>query len=142
MPAEKKVLVLVADGSEEIEVVVTVDVLRRAGIQTTLASVSGSGSVTCSRQVVITPDASLEAIKGDLDGYEVLVLPGGAAGAATFVGSELVQSVIKQFASNSRLIAAICAGKNFAGGGREVGRIGRINPVLSSLNPTLIMAWI
>ncbi|RKP13478.1 class I glutamine amidotransferase-like protein [Piptocephalis cylindrospora] len=110
MPAEKKVLVLVADGSEEIEVVVTVDVLRRAGLHVTLASVAGSGPVTCSRQVVITPDASLESIKGGLDAYEVLVLPGGGAVPTAFVASELVIGVIKEFAANSRLIAAICAG--------------------------------
>lgn len=111
MSAEKKVLVLVADGSEEMEVVITVDVLRRAGLDVTLASVAGSGPVTGGHKIILTPDASLESIKGDLDAYEVLVLPGGGTVQTAFAESDLVVGVIKEFATNSRLIAAICAGK-------------------------------
>ena len=39
MTMKKNVCVLIADGSEEMEVVITVDVLRRAGIGVFLATV-------------------------------------------------------------------------------------------------------
>ena len=40
---ERKVLVPMADGSEELETVAIVDVLRRTGADVTLAAVAGAG---------------------------------------------------------------------------------------------------
>ena len=42
-----------------------IDVLRRGGIDVTVAGVAGSGPVRCSRDVVITPDIALDAVEGD-----------------------------------------------------------------------------
>ena len=59
----KKALVLMAEGAEEMETVITVDVLRRAKIETTLASVeSSSTTITCSRGVKITADATIKDV--------------------------------------------------------------------------------
>lgn len=58
--ATPRVLVPVAEGSEEIETVVVVDVLRRAKLDVTLASVELSTTVRCSRGVVLTADARLD----------------------------------------------------------------------------------
>ena len=71
----KKALVLVADGSEEMETVIVVDVLRRGGVDVTLAGVTSGEPVKCSRNVVIVPDCSLDeaASKGP---YDAIVLPG------------------------------------------------------------------
>lgn len=52
----REVLVAIADGSEEIEAVTIVDTLVRSGAKVTLASVSSSLHVTCSRGVKIVAD--------------------------------------------------------------------------------------
>lgn len=56
MASGNKVLVPIADGSEEMEAVIIIDVLRRAGCEATLAFVSGQTQVTCSRGVTIVAD--------------------------------------------------------------------------------------
>ncbi len=58
---DKTVLVPVADGTEELEAVAIIDVLRRAGATVTVASVTGAQQITASRGVVIVADALIEA---------------------------------------------------------------------------------
>ena len=45
------VLVVLATGAEEMETVISVDVLRRAGLSVTVAGLTGDQAVTCSRDV-------------------------------------------------------------------------------------------
>merc|ERR1712121_241720 len=56
----KSAVMLLADGAEEMETVITIDVLRRGGRNVVVAGVNGSGPVKCSREVVLVPDMSLE----------------------------------------------------------------------------------
>lgn len=42
--------------------------------------------------------------------YDVLVIPGGAKGAETMAGFSAVQTVVKEFYNNKKLVAMICAG--------------------------------
>lgn len=99
-------LVLLAAGSEEMETIITVDVLRRAGVDVTLAGVDGPDPVRCSRQVVVSPDASLAEVGTD---YDVLALPGGMGGATRFAEAEQVGRRLRGQADAGRLVAAICA---------------------------------
>ena len=71
----KTALVLITDGTEEMEAVIVVDVLRRAQVDVTLAGLDDKAAATCSRNVRIVPDISLKeaAAKGP---YDVIVLPG------------------------------------------------------------------
>jgi len=99
-------LVLLAQGSEEMEAVITIDVLRRGGIDVTVAGVDGPEPVRCSRGVVITPDAALDRLDGEFD---VVVLPGGAEGAQRLAKSPKVGSLLRAQESAGRYVAAICA---------------------------------
>ncbi|CAG2101770.1 unnamed protein product [Medioppia subpectinata] len=101
-----KALVLLATGAEEMEVVITVDVLRRGGISVIMGGLSGKDAVKCSRDVVIVPDISLSEVKQEFD---VIVLPGGLEGANALAASPLVGQLLRQQEDSKRVIAAICA---------------------------------
>ena len=102
----KKVLVPVADGSEEIEAVCLIDVLRRAGAKVTAASVSGP-EVTCSRGVRLRADKLISEVVEEK--YDLIALPGGMPGAENLRDSKELTLMIKWQASQGRLLAAICA---------------------------------
>lgn len=99
-------LVLVAQGTEEIEAVISIDVLRRGGIDVTVAGVDGADPVRCSRGVLITPDVALDDIDRDFD---IVVLPGGAEGAQRLAESAKVGEVLRRQEKSGRLVGAICA---------------------------------
>lgn len=99
-------LVLLAGGAEEMEAVISIDVLRRGGIDVTVAGIEGKAPVQCSRGVVITPDVGIEEVDGEFD---VLVLPGGAEGAQRLAKSEEVGARLRAQEQSGRLVAAICA---------------------------------
>ena len=75
----KKALVLIANGSEEMETVITVDVLRRGGIEVVLAGVDSEETVVCSRNVKIVPDTALSSVTNIL--FDAVIVPGGLKGA-------------------------------------------------------------
>jgi protein DJ-1 len=75
----KKALIFLATGAEEMETVITADVLRRAGIDVTLAGINGKDSVVCSRQVKIVPDTDLKSVQNDI--FDAVIVPGGLKGA-------------------------------------------------------------
>ncbi|KAJ2789233.1 hypothetical protein GGI18_002523, partial [Coemansia linderi] len=109
--AQKRAIVLVANGSEEMEVVIAVDVLRRAGIQVlVLAADTSAGPVVCSRGVKLVPDAYLGDDSVRIATYDALVIPGGAEGSATLSENPQVRSILADFYAQKKLVAAICAG--------------------------------
>uniref|UniRef100_A0A8C0XD99 DJ-1/PfpI domain-containing protein n=1 Tax=Castor canadensis TaxID=51338 RepID=A0A8C0XD99_CASCN len=59
----KRALVILAQGAEEMELVIPVDIMRRAGIKVIVAGLTGKDPVQCSHDVVICPNASLEDAK-------------------------------------------------------------------------------
>lgn len=109
MSANVSVLVCLAPGSEETEAVTTVDLLVRAGIAVTLASVTDDGSteIVCSRGVRLVADAPLVEV-ADND-FAAIVLPGGLKGAEAFRDSPLLVETVRQFHLSGRIVAAICA---------------------------------
>jgi protein deglycase len=100
------VLVPLADGFEEIEALAPVDLLRRAGIAVTTASLSAHGHATGRSEVVIQTDRTLlEAMNGD---YDLIFLPGGAGTKFLRADERVHQCVLRQHAAG-RWLAAICA---------------------------------
>ncbi|KAM8916224.1 Parkinson disease protein 7 homolog [Spinachia spinachia] len=107
--AGKRALVILSKGAEEMETVIPVDIMRRAGIAVTVAGLTGKEPVQCSRNVVICPDASLEEASKQ-GPYDVVLLPGGMPGAQNLAESPAVKEVLKDQDGRKGLIAAICAG--------------------------------
>jgi len=106
MSTKPKALLLVAQGSEEMEAVISIDVLRRGGIEVTVAGIDGKDPIRCSRGVVITPDVALDAVAGDFD---IVVLPGGAEGAQRLAQSSKVGEILRNQEKCGRWVGAICA---------------------------------
>ncbi|PSN69009.1 DJ-1 [Corynespora cassiicola Philippines] len=110
-----KALILIADGSEEIEFVTPYDVLTRAGFEVTSAGVQlkDEGFAHMTRNVRIVPDhKTLLGVpdKGAHEVFDILILPGGAPGAKTFSTYEPVLELIHNFRAAGKHVAAICAG--------------------------------
>ncbi|MDH4238698.1 MAG: DJ-1/PfpI family protein [Phycisphaerae bacterium] len=102
----KKVLVAIADGTEELEAVTIIDVLRRAKADVTVASV-GAIQITASRGVKLVADAVISDCVGSV--YDLIVLPGGMPGAEHLRDSSQFIDMLKEQAESGRFYAAICA---------------------------------
>ena len=99
-------VVFLADGFEECEALIVVDILRRAGIETVMASVMGQLDVDSSRHITVRADRLAE--EADYSRADIIILPGGKRGTENLAASELVRSQCLAFAAEKRL-AAICA---------------------------------
>lgn len=106
--AKKTAILLIADGSEEMEAVITADILRRVGIAVTIAGVSDANCVKCSRDVKICVDAKFADVVNNQK-YDAVILPGGLDGSKTFASSAEVGKLLQEQEKENRLIAAICA---------------------------------
>ena len=100
------VLVLFANGSEELEAVTIVDILRRAGVNVTLAGLE-AGPLRGSRQTVLLPDTALDAALTHQ--YDMLVLPGGQPGTNHLKADARVLKLAQQMHLEGRYVCAICA---------------------------------
>ncbi|GAY51509.1 hypothetical protein CUMW_134700 [Citrus unshiu] len=103
----KKVLAPVANGSEPIEAVITIDVLRRSGADVTVASVEKQLRVDACHGVKIVADALVSDCRDAV--FDLIALPGGMPGATNLKESEVLESIVKKQASAGRLYAAVCA---------------------------------
>lgn len=102
----KKVLVPIANGSEEIEAVCIIDTLRRAGLEVTVASVADV-QLEASRGVKIIADALIADCASET--YDAIALPGGMPGAEHLRDSAPLVKMLKKQKDAGRLYAAICA---------------------------------
>ncbi|CAA7266301.1 unnamed protein product [Cyclocybe aegerita] len=112
-------LILIADGTEEMEFTITYDTLVRGGVSVTSAFVpdvaSGTAAVSppaakCSRGVRILPDSYLDLAHCGPDKFDLLVIPGGAKGAETMSNHPSVQELVKKYIESNKLVGMICAG--------------------------------
>ena len=103
----KRVLCLVADGVEELELVAPVDVLRRAGAEVVMAAVGDGIHVTGRNGIVLHADALLSDLAPD--SFDLLLIPGGAAVAQLRADGRPAELAAAFIAAN-KTVAAICAG--------------------------------
>jgi len=101
------ILVPIADGNEEIEFTIIVDVLRRAGISVTTASLMPQKEITASRNVKIVADKLFKEI--DTNKFDMIVLPGGGPGSTFMKEHKPLLETLKKFNDDGRMLGAICA---------------------------------
>ena len=100
----RKVLVVLADGFEEIEAVTPIDILRRAGLEVLVAGLDKK-DVVGSHGIHLTADTLLKDVKII---PEAIVLPGGP-GAARLGKSKDLKAILQFLLSKGKTVAAICA---------------------------------
>ena len=74
------VYILLGEGFEEAEALVTADVLRRGGAETALTGIGGM-TVSGAHKIAVRCDAAVENVS--LTAGDMLVLPGGLGGVAS-----------------------------------------------------------
>ena len=109
----KKVIILFANGTEEVEALTPLDYLRRAGADVTLVGVSGEYQ-TGSHNITVKTDVSLDALDENAD-FDMLVIPGGMPGTNYIEASEKAQALITRADKECRYIGAICAAPKILG---------------------------
>ncbi|MBR6593657.1 MAG: DJ-1/PfpI family protein [Clostridia bacterium] len=102
-----KVIVLLANGFEECEALVTADVLMRAGAEVQLVSVEDELTVVGTHGIKVVADINISELYSD--DMDALVLPGGMPGAQTLADSLRVRALIEKAVRMGIYIGAICA---------------------------------
>ena len=102
-----KAVIFFAQGLEECEALLCVDILRRAGVEVTIAAVGGERIVTSARQVNVVADALAEEL--DYAQFDACILPGGIPGVPNLKADATVRQVCTDFAAAGKKVCAICA---------------------------------
>jgi len=101
------ILVPIANGTEEMEATMIIDILRRAKANVVVASLEDKLEVVASRKVKMVADVMLDdALKQQ---YDLILLPGGLGGAEAYAKSDKLMGLIKKQAEANKLYGAICA---------------------------------
>lgn len=102
----KRVLCLLVPGFEEIETVTPIDLLRRAGAEVVIASLTGEKQVAGRCFMLLEAEAALEEVRNEA--FDLLLIPGGPGVKALREDGRPAQ-LARQFADAGKLIGAICA---------------------------------
>ena len=100
------VIVLLADGFEEIEALTPIDMLRRAGVEVKTVGINGKIPVGA-HGIPVVCDATVADI--NLSCVSMAVFPGGMPGATNLDSSGYTDEVISAVTQNGGHLAAICA---------------------------------
>ena len=106
------VYLFLANGFEECEALVPLDILRRANIQVKTVGIGGN-EITGSHGITVVCDTVNKSLP--LEELEGIILPGGLPGATNLEADKNVQSAIDYCAENNLLISAICAAPQILG---------------------------
>ncbi len=103
---EKRVLVPLADGFEEIEAVTVIDILRRAGATVVSAGLTDR-HVRGGHGIRIEADVLLEDILEKE--WTLLVLPGGGKGVENLLADPRISELVIRHHQRGKITAAMCA---------------------------------
>ena len=105
--------VFLADGFEESEGIITIDLLRRAGFDVKTISITDNNVVTSSHKIKLFTDLVWDEFNNYE--YDVLVIPGGKLGVSNLSNFNSLSDVLIKHNNNGCMIAAICAGPSILG---------------------------
>ena len=88
----KRAVILFAEGYETVEALLVVDLLRRGGVEVTMASITEDEFVRSSHGVNVEMDAVLGEV--DVLDYDAIILPGGMPGTINLGESDAVRKAI------------------------------------------------
>jgi 4-methyl-5(b-hydroxyethyl)-thiazole monophosphate biosynthesis len=101
----KKIVIILAEGFEEIEAITPIDVWRRAGLNVVIVGLTGK-SVKGSHGITVEADLVLKDLKETPD---VIFLPGGLPGSTNLADSPAVIELVQKMNREKKLVTAICA---------------------------------
>jgi protein deglycase len=105
----KTVLIVLAEGFEDIEAITPLDVLTRAGIKVTISGVE-TRPVRGAYGSTIIGHTTIDKVEGEFD---ALVFPGGTQCAQTLAKTHQVIELIREHNDRGKLIAALCASTSY-----------------------------
>ncbi|CAO4368020.1 unnamed protein product [Caenorhabditis nigoni] len=112
--SKSALMLLVPEGAEESEVIITGDVLTRGDIQVVYAGIEGKcpktglmKPVKCAKGAQIMPSAAFDDVKDKK--YDIVIIPGGP-GSSKLGENSCVGSLLKDQFKSGGLIGAICGG--------------------------------
>lgn len=108
-----QVFVFLAEGFEEIEALVPIDVFRRAGLETLTVSISSDKLVRGAHDIAVMADRLFD--ETDFSEMDLLFLPGGMPGTRNLDAHEGLKKLIRKQAESTKNIAAICAAPSVLG---------------------------
>jgi len=103
----KKIAVHLANGFEEIEAITIIDVLRRAGLDVLVVSISGKLEVAGAHDIAVVADILFENV--NYENVGMIILPGGMPGASNLNAHEGLKNTILKFNAENKPLGAICA---------------------------------
>ena len=104
------VLLPLAQGFEELEAVALIDVLRRGGIGVRVATVDphkDDNLVLGANGITLQADTHIEHVVSE--DFDMILLPGGWENTYTLADNKKVQTLLKEFKAQEKIIGAICA---------------------------------
>lgn len=105
-----KIACLLADGFEESEAIIVVDILRRAEFHVDMVTLD-QPMVTSARNIKVEADKTFV----DMDGYDMIYVPGGAVGSANLAKDARVIQLLQDYMKKDKYISAICAAPTVLG---------------------------
>lgn len=103
------IYMLLAPGFEEIEALLPLDLMRRAGIEVNTVAIGGKMPTYGAHEIRVSPDMYEGAFQITKKPIDCLILPGGMPGTKNLDESPIVQDAITRAVENNALICAICA---------------------------------
>ena len=104
----KKVALFIENGSEELEFIAPLDIMRRANLEVDLISANNEDFITSSHNIKIIADKKINEVNNILD-YDAIVIPGGMPGSTLLRDNKKIIEFYQTMYNSGKLVAAICA---------------------------------